>query len=123
MFKSTILGRFVSDPETKTITTANGETALTTFSLAAASSRKKDVTSFINNVTAWGKQAEVIAKNFKKGDMILIFTENENRRYDNKEGVSVSVTDYTVSGFEFVGGKKSDTVAAVADVEVEEEAF
>lgn len=98
----TLLGRIGRDPETRTF--ENG--SVTSFSLATSESFKdkngdrQEKTEW-HNVSFWGKQGELIAKYFKKGDPILMNGKLTYREYE-KEGVKRTISEVIGQGFEFV---------------------
>ena len=55
----------------------------------------------------WGKQAEVVAKHFQKGDGIIVFGEVYIREYEAKDGTTGKSAEMNVRDFAFSpGGKK-----------------
>lgn len=87
MNKSTILGNITRDPE---IRYAQSGTAVASFGVAhnhrwkdAQGQAKEDVT-FVD-VTAFGKQAELIAQYFKKGSRILLSGRLKLDQWDDKQ--------------------------------------
>ena len=54
---------------------------------------------------AWHKNAELIAKHFKKGSSILLIGEMQNRSYVDKQGVKRYASDLIVDEVYFVDGK------------------
>ena len=58
-----------------------------------------------HNVTCWGKLAETVAKNYQKGDFIMVSGRSETKKVNDK-----LVTELVVSTLENIhrSGKKSD---------------
>lgn len=102
MNKATLCGNITRDIETRI--TPSGKTVVN-FSIATNKRiNGKDETTY-HNCVSWGKQGEVIAKYFKKGDKILIEGEINNRSWE-KDGIKRYSSDIVVSSFYFVGGNK-----------------
>lgn len=121
MNRVTILGRLGKDPETTSFD--NG--SVTSFSVASSETYKdkqgqrKEKTDW-HNVSFWGKQGEVVAKYFKKGDSILLEGKLSYREYE-KDGVKHSVTEILGKSFEFIprsNGKSSsnDSIPEPVDI-------
>ena len=71
----------------------------------AVGRRKKGETDF-SNCVSFGKQAEVIAQYFQKGDKIAVVGHIQTGSYD-KDGKKVYTTDIIVDAFDFVNSKGS----------------
>lgn len=113
MNKAILVGRLTRDPELKT--TGSG-VSVCSFTIAV-NRRFKNAdgnyeADFINCV-AWRQQAELIAKHFKKGDMIGIAGSIQTRNYD-RDGTKVYVTEVVVEEIDFVGNSKSDTTESTS---------
>lgn len=80
MNKFTIIGRLISDPETRFTKEGKG---ITTFTLAV--NNAKDDTSFIK-ITTFSKTAELVEKYCHKGDLNLVEGMIKNNNYEDKEG-------------------------------------
>ena len=65
------------------------------------------VTNFIQ-VEAWGRNAENIAKYFKKGSKILIQGELKQNRFEDKDGNKREKVYVNVDKFEFLDSKGSN---------------
>lgn len=100
-----LMGRIGQEIELKT--TQNG-TEVVTFSLAVQRSYNKEITDWIN-VVAWKGTASLVAKYFKKGDMICVEGNIQTRNYDDKDGKKVYITEVIVEKVHFVGGKQEAT--------------
>jgi single-strand DNA-binding protein len=89
-----ITGNVTRDPELKY--TPSGS-AVCTFGVATNHSIKKgdqwtDVPCF-HNIVVWGKQAEFIASNVKKGTKVSISGRIDNRQYDAKDGTKRYISE------------------------------
>lgn len=126
MWKCFIVGRLVDDPVSKTITTAKGEKTLTTFSLAVSEGNAEP--SYVDNITAWERQAETIMKFVKKGDPILVVTECRNRKIETADHSKRTVQDHRVTDFQLMSRRthtedeSAEAVKAEAVAEVAAEA-
>lgn len=80
MNKFTLIGRLISDPETRFTKEGKG---ITTFTLAV--NNAKDDTSFIK-ITTFSKTAELVEKYCHKGDLNLVEGMIKNNNYEDKEG-------------------------------------
>ena len=98
-----LLGNIVRDPDLKYA--AGSGTAVSRFTVAVKRQFKKDESDFINCVS-FGKQAEVIAQYFQKGDKIAVVGHILTGSYD-KDGKKVYITDIIVDAFDFVNSKGS----------------
>ena len=92
-----------------TLKTTQSGTEVLAFSLGVQRDYNKEITDWIN-IVAWKGTASLIAKHFKKGDMICIEGNMQTRNYDDKDGKKVYVTEVIAEKVHFVGGK-SDTNA------------
>ena len=98
-----LLGNIVRDPDLKYA--AGSGTAVSRFTVAVKRQFKKDESDFINCVS-FGKQAEVIAQYFQKGDKIAVVGHILTGSYE-KDGKKVYITDIIVDAFDFVNSKGS----------------
>ena len=108
-----IHGRLGKDPEVKAV----GDTTVANFSVAVdkvwfdKNKEKRKRTEWFE-CSAWGKDAENIAKFFHKGDGILIRGETETRTYDDTEGVKQYARSVRVDAWEFGLGKAGESKGA-----------
>ena len=92
-----LLGNLVKDPDLKY---ASGkDMGISRFTIAVGRIKKGE-TDFINCVS-FGKQAEVIAQYFQKGDKIAIVGHIQTGSYE-RDGKKVYTTDIIVDAFDFV---------------------
>lgn len=94
------VGRVIRDPELKHI--ANG-TAVLKFSIACDRRYKKGTESVkeavFPSIVVWGKHAEYLADNMKKGIAVQVRNARmDQRKWKNKEGVDQHSTEYVVDG-------------------------
>lgn len=108
-----ILGRLGQDPELKQI----GSTQKVSLSVATGTKWKdkqtgeqKEKTDW-HNVEAWGAQAEVINKYFKKGDQIAIQGEINYQSWDKEDGTKGYRTVIKMNSFNFVGNSQKVQVS------------
>ena len=92
MNKVILVGRLARDPELRT--TTNG-TSVCSFAIAVDRRFKRDgqPTADFFNVTAWGKQGEVISQYLRKGRQIAITGRLQTRNYTANDGTKRYVTD------------------------------
>lgn len=101
MNKVILNGRITKDLELKVLQ----NNTVVEFSIACNRKIKdKKETTFID-VTAWGKQAEMISKYFSKGSSILVEGRLSQREWE-KEGKKFYKTFVTLEDFHFTGSKK-----------------
>lgn len=106
--KVILLGRLGSEPEQRQMPNGN---AVVNLSIATSEKWKNKDTgnqeekTEWHRVTAFGKQAEVLAKYLSKGDQVYIEGKLQTRKYD-KDGQTHYATDIILSSFAFVGGGK-----------------
>ena len=104
--KVILLGNLGRDPE---LSYTPGGMAVCKFSIAT-SKKKQDgteVTSW-HRLTAFGKQAEIIAQYVSKGQQLYVEGELSYGQYD-KGGVTVYTTDIMVREFTLIGGASGKT--------------
>lgn len=102
---STVMGRFVADPELRR---TNSGKAVTSFTIACDKPGKDSGASFIPCV-AWEKTAEFIDNYFLKGSQIVVEGRVESRQYDTKDGQKRTVVELVVSQAHFCGKKEEKT--------------
>jgi single-strand DNA-binding protein len=105
-----ILGRLGKDPETRQV----GETSVTNFSVATTErykdrhGNKQEKTQW-HTVSFWGKQGEIIAKYFNKGDQIQVTGTMEYRKWETKMALTANQPEIKGQSFNFIGGGKSES--------------
>lgn len=127
MNKAMILGRIGTDLELKTI--GSGQNVVN-FSVATnkrwtnKDGEKQERTEW-HSIVFWGKQADVIAKYFNKGDLILVEGEIQTRSWEGDDGVKRYKTEINGNSFYFANSNKteagqSDAAPAAARVKTSE---
>ena len=107
---------FAQDVELKTVTVNDVEKSVLNNRIAIYQGRER--TTFIN-VTAWGKLAEYIAANYKKGDEVCIEGELRNGTI-NLEDRSVQTTYILVRSVKLTFGRKSRRAVVEDNISTEE---
>lgn len=112
MFNIVVLtGRLTADPELKT--TQSG-LSVTSFSIAVdRRSGEERLTDFIN-IVAWRQQAELVAKYFKKGNLIGIQGSIQTRKYTDKNGNNRTAFEVVANNIQFVESKRDSASAGNA---------
>lgn len=106
-----LIGRLTRDPELRTVNGQNGPLSTCNFTIAVTKlttnqNGERDA-DFINCV-AWGKQAENLCKYCSKGSQIAVQGRIQTRNYQNKDGVTVYVTEVSATTVTFLGSKNSN---------------
>lgn len=115
MFNLVVLtGRLTADPELKT--TQSG-ISVTSFSIAVdrryrAGEEKQ--TDFIN-IVAWRQTAELVAKYFKKGNLIGIEGSIQTRKYTDKNGNNRTAFEVIANNVQFMESKRDSAASAVSE--------
>ena len=116
----TILGNTGRDVELRY--TPQG-TPIANFSVASNTFRKRGETQEQKtdwyNVTAFGKQAETLAKYLKKGSQILVRGKLSLSAWETRSGEPRVNADVALQDFEFAGGAPKNTENRAADAAVE----
>lgn len=106
-----LMGRVGQNPEIKELA---GGRKLAKFSIAINESYKNDAGERItdtqwHNITAWGKQAELVAKLLKKGSELVLEGRLINNSYTDKDGIKRQTTEIVLQEFTLVGKKAADS--------------
>lgn len=112
MNKIIISGRLTRDPEVKFTQTNNKQ--ITSISVAVRRSYKNqqgEYESDFFNCSAFGAQAEFLAKYFKKGQEILLSGRLQNRSWETESGEKRYATDIVIEEVNFVGSKQTSEQA------------
>ena len=118
--KVILLGNVTRDPLLKQ--TTGGQTVVT-FGLATnrvwkdINGEKQSLPEY-HNLVAWGKLAEFISENVKKGKPLFIEGYLKTRSWDSPEGTKIFRTEVVVENIVLVG-PKSDSGNASADISTE----
>ena len=105
-----LIGRCGGDPEIKTFEWGK----VAKFSLATSESYKNKQGEKItetdwHNLLFRGSVCDTLEKWVHKGDQIAVTGRVKYRSYENKDGVTVYVTEIICSHFEFCGGSKKES--------------
>jgi single-strand DNA-binding protein len=96
------VGNFTKDPVVKKVNGANGEVSVVKFVIGVNRKFKGKEKSTFPTIEAWGDQADLIGKYFKKGSLIRVFTHLETDKFEDKEtGKERSLDKYVLERFEF----------------------
>jgi single-strand DNA-binding protein len=96
-------GNLTRDPELRTVTTGDKQTAVVSFTVAVskdftrANGTKDKIVSYIQ-CEAWDSGAEVIGSSFQKGDLVMIEGSLRNDSWE-KDGVKHSTLKVRVNNF------------------------
>ena len=102
--KVILAGRLTRDPESREVTTKNGPTTVTDYTLAVNDGRKGSKTNFIDCV-AWGRTGEFAKKWLAKGRSIIVVGSWESDSFTGKEGGRVKVNRCRVNEHYFTDEK------------------
>lgn len=100
MNRVSIIGRVTKDIELRKTTTGKS-----TVTFVIAVPRDKDTADFIQCV-AWNQRAELMARYVRKGNKIGISGKIQTRKYGNRDGQTVYVTEILVDEVEFLEKKE-----------------
>ena len=100
-----LIGRLTKDPEIRT--TNNGQ-SICRFTMAVDRRFKRDgqATADFINIVSFGKQAEIIAQYFKKGNRIAIEGRIQTGSYTTNDGAKRYTTDVVLDNFDFIESKQ-----------------
>ena len=65
-----------------------------------------------HNIIFWNKQAELCEKYVRKGSSLIVEGEVTYRSYENKDGITVYITEIIGSNLHFAGSKKDEAPQA-----------
>lgn len=101
--KVMLMGNITRDPELRS---TSGGTSVCEFGIAINRRRKgsEKETCFVD-VTAWGRQAEVIAEHLSKGRPIFIEGRLQLDQWTTQDGSRRSKLKVVLESFEFLGGR------------------
>lgn len=112
-----LIGRLVRDVELKVLKNSDNHVVSFTVAFDNYISKEEKTTSFIPCV-AFNKNAEIIAKYVKKGDLIALSGRLNQRSYKNKEGKEVNVIEVIVNNVDLIQPKKSTNKVDEEDQEI-----
>lgn len=107
MNKAIFMGRLGKHPEIRV--TQNGHT-VATFSLAVDRPKRHDrekETDWLR-IVVWGKLAEIAERYLKQGSKVLVTAAARTRKYQDKTGQEVWVTEFVAESIEFCDSKSKD---------------
>lgn len=102
-------GRLTQDPEIKF--TQNTNTKVASISIAVRRNYKNaqgEYESDFFNFSAFGSQAELLEKYFKKGQEILVSSHAQQRKWVTDSGENRYATDFVIETIDFIGSKSSN---------------
>lgn len=105
--KVILIGRLGKDPEVRRL---SNDKSVANFPLVT-SKRGKDSNGDAkeyptwHNVVAWNKSADIVEKYVKKGDLIQVEGEINNRSYENSEGEKKYVSEVVINSLVMLGSK------------------
>ncbi len=99
-----IIGRITNDLELKNV---GQDSILLNFSIAYNERWGSREETYFFDVVSWGKQAEIVANYFKKGQRIGVSGRLKQERFQDKEGNNRSRVTILLRDFTFIEGKNS----------------
>lgn len=106
-----LVGRLARDPELRTVNSQFGTNSTSSFVVAVSrpvSNQNGEREADFINCVVWGKQAENLCKYCTKGSQIGVQGRIQTRNYQNKDGVTVYVTEVVASNITFLSSKNSN---------------
>ena len=100
MISATIIGRLTRDPEQQQV----GKYNVTRFTVASNSTRKNRDGEYDNTFvrcTVFGRQGDVIAQRFQKGQPIIVSGELSTSTWKDKQGQDRTSVEMSVQNFSF----------------------
>lgn len=100
MISATIIGRLTRDPEQQQA----GQYNITRFTVASNSTRKNRDGEYDNTFvrcTVFGRQGDVIAQRFQKGQPIIVSGELSTSTWQDKQGQARTSVEMNVQNFSF----------------------
>ena len=111
MNKVALIGRLTRNPDIRYTTTNN--ILVVSFTLAVnrrfVKQGEERQVDFIN-IIAWDRTGEFCSKYFKKGQQVGIVGRLQTRRYEDKDGKTVYVTEVVAEEAYFADSKKEDEI-------------
>ena len=100
MISATIIGRLTRNPEQQQV----GQYNVTRFTVASNSTRKNREGEYDNTFvrcTVFGRQGDVIAQRFQKGQTIIVSGELSTSTWKDKQGQDRTSVEMSVQNFSF----------------------
>ena len=112
-----LIGRLVRDVELKVLKNSDNHVVSFTIAVDNYTSKEEKTTSFIPCV-AFSKNAEIIAKYVKKGDLIAIAGRLNQRSYKDKSDKTINVIEVIVTNVDLIQSKRSIDKSDEEDQEI-----
>lgn len=119
MISATIVGRLTRDPEQQQA----GQYNVTHFTVASDSTRKNrdgDYDTTFVRCTVFGRQGDVIAQRFQRGQPIIVSGELSTSTWQDKQGQERTSTELNVQNFSFAPQDKFQSQAPAQQGQEEE---
>lgn len=101
-----LIGRLVRDVELKVLKNSDNHVVSFTIAVDNYISKEEKTTSFIPCV-AFSKNAEIIAKYVKKGDLVALAGRLNQRSYKDKNDKTINVIEVIVTNVDLIQPKKT----------------
>ena len=112
-----LIGRLVRDVELKVLKNSDNHVVSFTIAVDNYISKEEKTTSFIPCV-AFSKNAEIIAKYVKKGDLVALAGRLNQRSYQDKAGKNVNIIEVIVNNVDLIQPKKSTNKSDEEDQDI-----
>lgn len=109
-----LIGRLVKDPELKKTPTGSSVTAFTLALDNIPKAGGAKTTSFIP-CNCWNKIAENVAKYTSKGSLVAVEGKLNQRSYENKQGIKVSVIEVYCDSVQFLDKRQGSDSSIDSD--------
>lgn len=115
--KVQLIGRLGNDPELRY--TGSGE-AVCNFNMATDESYKDSDGNKVektewHRIVAWSRLAEICGEYIKKGSLVFVAGKIQTRSYENKEGVTVYMTEIKINEMLMLEGKGGGNPASKSE--------
>lgn len=105
MNKAVLSGNLGKDPELRYTTSGK---AVASFSVATKEKfDDKELTDW-HNIVVWGKRAENVSQQLKKGDLIFVIGRITNRSWDDKDGNKRYITEIVAESLGYTNKEAVD---------------
>lgn len=109
MNKVILMGRLTRDVEVRYTQTTNTLVASFTLAINRRFAKKdEEVQVDFINIVAWDKTGEFCSKYFKKGQQVAVIGRLQSRRYEDKDGKTVFVTEVRAEEAYFADSKHEE---------------
>ena len=109
MNKLVCVGNLTRDPEKRTVKTADGDTTVVSFTVAASNGYGDHKKTEFVKVHAWRNIGDICMKFLSKGSKVFVSGFPGVNAYVNKDGVAVGNLEMTLAEIEFLSAKPTDT--------------